>query len=125
MKSILSLAIALVALFTIGTAKAQIVQFTNTCFSGNTISGHIAGLGNNQGITIRVTGEADCSQKNNPDVQHTYFDKSFKLRTDKNGNVQFEEELRACPGGFTTIITSVSNVCVFEGNRAGGTPLAC
>lgn len=132
MKNILSLAFALLAIFGVGTAftvspakwAPTAITFTNTCFKDNLIRCHIAGLGDNQGITVRVLGAAECFQKNNTEVQHAYFDRNFKLRSDKNGNVQFETEIRPCPGGFRALITSVDNIEVYDGDKVKGTPLA-
>ncbi|MDQ3846902.1 MAG: hypothetical protein M3342_23240 [Bacteroidota bacterium] len=84
MKSILSLAIALVALFSVNTAVAQNPHFVGNspCFDGSTISVHIAGLGNNEMITIVVTGTATCEQKNNPNRENQVvndFNSSFRV----------------------------------------------
>ncbi len=127
MKSILSLAIALVALFSVNTAVAQNPHFVeNTpCFSGSNLSVHIAGLGNNQLITITVTGTAICEQQNNPRRENQVtndFNSKFTVRSDKNGNVNLDEPIRTCPGGFTGSIQTAT-VCVFEGRKASGEPL--
>ena len=120
MKSILNFAIALVALFTVSTASAQNPQFVQgPCFNDNgEICGKIAGLGNNQLITITIEGEARCKQKNNEFTND--FSKTVSVRTDRNGNFSGCFKTRTCPGGFVSKGIVSATVCVFSGRKSAG-----
>lgn len=130
MKNIISL-LALVVFFSVGTAftvspaksKPTNITFTNTCYSGSILNCHIAGLGNNEGVTVRVIGYVDCDQKETS-KENLFFDKNFKFQSDKNGNLTFSEQIRPCPGGFNSHLTDITNILVYAGDKAKGTPLA-
>ena len=127
MKRILSLAIALIALFGFNVASAQNPHFVQgPCVNASgQVSGKIAGLGNNQDITITINGTAECAQKNNGDHVVNDFSKTFRARTDKNGNYNLSTDLRPCPGGFNLVSAQSATVCVYSGTTASGTPLFC
>jgi hypothetical protein len=120
MKSILNFAIALVALFTVGTASAQNPQFGqgSPCINGDQVCVRLTGLGNNQLITITIEGEARCKQKNNEFTND--FQKTVSVRTDKNGNFSQCFKTRTCPGGFVSTGIVSATVCVFSGRKSAG-----
>jgi hypothetical protein len=60
MKTVLSLLIAVVALFSVQTASAQNAKWTKgPCVSGNTISGMCTGLGSGP-YEMHIQGQYDC-----------------------------------------------------------------
>jgi hypothetical protein len=65
MKNVLSLILALVAIFSMNTAVAQNAKWNKgPCISGNTITGMATGLGEGP-FQLRIQGQYDCVNKGN------------------------------------------------------------
>lgn len=124
-----SIAIAIVTMFSINSAIAQNIHYVEgpvTTDNGTTLTvcGKIAGLGNNQGVTITVTTTATISTECTNPAGHVApgqsrtetltYSKTFW--SDKNGNVSFclstlEQAPGLCPNGkWTGRVTDVSFV---------------
>lgn len=138
MKQLIRLSLVLAAVFSMGAVKAQNPHFVDgptTTDNGTTLTtcGKIAGLGNNQGITITLTTTRTITtQCTNPaghiapgqtKTETTSVTGTFS--SDKNGSVTFclttdVPTPGACPNGkWTGKVTDVSftNTAVWVGGK--------
>jgi hypothetical protein len=120
------LSIALVSVFSINAAVAQNIHYIDgpvTTDNGTTLTvcGKIAGLGNNQGVDIKITTTATISTEcTNPggnvapgQSRTETISATKKFWSDKNGNISFcvntlEQAPGICPNGkWTGRVTDV------------------
>lgn len=106
---ILSLAIALIALFAFSNAYASHEQWNvEPCFEGNVLTGKITGIGNGD-FTMVIEGQVNCQ---NP-VGHQPpgwidFRREIDFQVHKNGNYNVNLDLSLCKKKWTTDVQAVS-----------------
>ena len=139
MKSLFkSLVLMAVSVFTLNSVQAQNVHYVEsptTIDNGTTLTvcGKIAGLGNNNGVTITITTTATISTEcTNPggnvapgQSKTETISRTKEFTSDKNGNVSFclstlELAAGACPNGKwvgrVTDVSFVNTIVKVNGN---------
>src|SRR5690606_23070236 len=114
---ILSFAIALLVMFSIGLAYASHEQWnTGPCLDGNVFKGKITGIGNGD-FTLRIVGFVDCRNPGSQDPpawQERTLDIPFGVK--KNGTYTFNTTLQFCKKRWTTTIQSITSIEVLDAN---------
>ncbi|GEO07041.1 hypothetical protein AAE02nite_47050 [Adhaeribacter aerolatus] len=112
---ILSLATLLITLLSVVNVSAQNIHFVGTpCYDAatNTVSGKVAGLGNNaSGLTITITGQYGCDNPagNKPPAWQNFTINNIPLaNSGKSGQYTFSATLgslqRPCPNSNWEVV---------------------